>query len=147
MDIRGHDAAKIRARTDLDGIVALLTERCGGNVHDHGLVDITSLSGGKRRVVLLTSYTIRSLVGCGRGDCHPSNWVVETSVNGTVWTVVDEQNNNYALNGADRKVYFDIHESNWCAGRFVRLRQTGRNHADTRYLRLTSFEVFGDLYE
>jgi hypothetical protein len=158
----------------LDGIIALLTERCGGNVHDHGLVDITSLNGRetgkwaadlnassrfvsgfgpgqwlcydfKARLILLTGYSIRSQVEQGPGKCHPRHWVVETSMNGTDWTVVDERKDNFDLNDADRSVYFDIHGAHYCVCRFVRLRQTGMCHANNHYLCLTAFELFGDL--
>ena len=156
----------------LNGIIALLTRQCGGNVHEKGVVELTASSTGvwdlknvvelgtnswficnnesnswirydfKGRRVAPTSYSIRSY------DCsYPKSWVLEVSNDGSddSWKVVDRRENNEDLNGKYLTHNFAISGSPSEGFRFVRLRQTGKTHDGDDYLVLTSLEVFGTL--
>jgi hypothetical protein len=94
----------------------------------------------------LTGYTIRSQFDFGRGGCNLKDWVVETSIDGHDWAIVDERRNKGELNEKNVSRYFEIQEDQQDC-RFVRLRQTGPSHNGLDTLFLTSFEVFGDLSE
>ena len=143
----------------LDGIIAHLTRECGGNVHNKGVVKVTSSGGSscgcgdavdlgsyrsflsknspnswicydfRERRVTPTSYSIRSQRG-GSGCCHPKSWVLEVSNDGSEgsWAVVDSRENNNDLNDSEMALNFAISAPPSGAFRFVRLRQTGKNH-------------------
>jgi hypothetical protein len=168
---------------NLNGIIAFLTRQCGGNVHDHGVVNITSLTnlgaglhpknaadlavdnkfssmfssvttpgqwlcyGFRTGTLVLTGYAIRSQYDLGPGYAHLKTWVIETSMTGSEWSIVDSRTNNADLNAKNVTVRFDLDESRHERCRFVRLRQTGLNHGRTHSLALSSFEVFGDFIE
>jgi hypothetical protein len=78
---------------------------------------------------------------------HLKNWVIETSMDGSAWSIVDSRINNADLNGKNVTVHFNIDESRHERCRFVRLRQTGLNHVGSYSLVLSSFEVFGDFVD
>ena len=93
----------------------------------------------KGRSIIVTSYSIRS-----RGDKAPQSWVVEVSNDGDErsWEVADCRENNSDLN--------DNHAHNFAISprlresfRFVRLRQTGKNHKGNDDLCLSALEIFG----
>jgi hypothetical protein len=162
----------------LDGIIAFLSRRCGGNVHDRGVVQVTSMSQSgsnepkciadlradtkfcsrgspgqwvsyefRTGTVHLTGYAIRSQYDRGPGCCHLRDWLIETSVDGDDWRIVDKRKNNGELNDQNVSRYFEIREDLRQDCRFVRLRQTGKSHANNDSLFFSSFEVFGDLIE
>jgi hypothetical protein len=164
--------------TPIAGIIDFLTHQCGGNVHDRGVVKITSPTNGGFFVpknaadlfsnslfgesigpdrwlcyefvtgtVYLTGYSIRSQYQFGSGWAHLKEWVVETSMEGEDWTIVDQRTDNHELDAKNATVWFEISESYHRECRFVRLRQTGPNHAGNTALYLSAFEVFGDLLE
>jgi hypothetical protein len=95
----------------------------------------------------LTGYSIRSQYCNGPGNCYPKDWVVETSVDRSHWTVVDQQTDNHDLNARNVTKWFPLREDCDEECRFVRLRQTGRNHGGSDALALSGFEVFGDFFE
>jgi hypothetical protein len=160
----------------LEGIIAFLTDQCGGNVHDRGVVNITSLScarhdqhpknaadfkghslfvsDGKPNewlcysfpwgLVYLTGYALRSQYIVG-GRCNLKTWVIETSMDGDSWEIVDRRTDNYELDRRDVTVWFDIEPNFHRECRFVRLRQTGKSHYNNDSVYLQSFELFGDL--
>ena len=98
------------------------------------------------RRVALTSYSIRSR-DYGPGYEHPKSWVLEVSNDGSEssWKVVDSRENNSDLN--DRLVtrHFALSAPQSGAFRFVRLRQTGKNHCGDDELQLSALELFGAL--
>ena len=160
----------------LDGIIAHLTRQCGGNVHKKGVVTVTASSvdwcqpedvvtsdsrfftkdspnswirydfGGRR--VTPTSYSIRS-TGYGPNNNHLKSWVLEVSNDGSEgsWAVVDSRENNSDLNGPDLTRNFALSAPQSGAFRFVRLRQTGKNHLGADVLRISALELFGALSE
>ena len=156
----------------LNGIIAHLARKCGGNVHEKGSVEVTARGyggGDLKNVVELgtnsclcinngpnawirydfkgwrvapTSYSIRS------DNCaYPKSWVFEVSNDGSdsSWKVVDRRENNGDLNGDYLTRNFALSYPPGEGFRFVRLRQTGKNHGGNDYFLLTSLEVFGTL--
>ena len=156
----------------LNGIIAQLTRQCGGNVHEKGLVEVTASSVSsnsyqaknavelgtdsffqsnseptswicydfKRQRVTPTSYSIRT-VACA---C-PRSWALEVSNDGEKWEAVDTRNNNRDLNAEYVTHNFVITAPPRGSFRFIRLRQTGKNHTENDCLAITSLEVFGIL--
>ena len=96
--------------------------------------------------VALTSYSIRSY-GSGPGGCHPKSWVLEVSSDGSEgsWTVVDSSENNFDLNNKRVTRNFAIGARLSESFRFVRLRQTGKNHQGNDHLDISALELFGTL--
>ena len=96
--------------------------------------------------VTLTSYSIMSYCW-GPGGDHPRWWVLEVSNDGTdgSWVVVDSRENNFDLNDkfVTRNFAISAHPSG--AFRFVRFRQTGKNHRGKDFLQICSLELFGTL--
>jgi hypothetical protein len=179
---RGRQANSFKkpwhADSPLDGIIAFLTQRCGGNVHDRGLVNVASMSTNgvnhpkhiadlsvdskfvsdgrsgqwisyefRTGTVCPSGYAIRSQFDYGPGNCHPKTWVLEISMDGSTWAIVDERIDNYELNGRNVTCYFGIREDLRQDCRFVRLRQTGKTHNNNDYLHFSSLEIFGDFFE
>ena len=162
-----------KAARPLDGIIARLTHVYGGNVHRNGVVQITASSVARgdmgpenavelgtdscfcsrsepnswiccdfrKRRVALVSYSIRS----PRAPSCPKSWVLEVSNDGIVWQVVDHRENNEHLKCACVTHNFDIRAPLRESFRFVRLRNTGKNHDANDHLHLSSLELFGTL--
>jgi hypothetical protein len=159
----------------LRGIIADLTAKAEGNVHEKGIVNITSKTAqdinsvkeianlqantyfwsregpgqwicldflGRRAEI--TQYTIKSSPH-RRGGHHLKSWVLEVSQNGTNWTLIDRHQDDTELN--DKGAIRNYHVIEGPPMRFVRLRQTGPNHADARYLILGAIELFGNLFD
>ena len=154
----------------LDGVIARLTTACGGNVHELGVVEVTTSSGGdgrravelgtdsdfcsgdrpnswicydfKGRRVAPTSYSIRSY-----HDQFPKSWVFEVSNDGSegTWEIVDKRANDKSLKSKYVTHNFEISQHLGGSYRFVRLRQTGKNHSGKDVLCLTSLELFGTI--
>ena len=160
--------------TPLEGVIAHLTRECGGNVHEKGVVEVTGSSSFlgygharfaadlgtgssfissdepnswirydfKERRLAPTSYSIRA----GNGS-FPSSWVLEVSNDGIEgsWEVVGRRENNHDLKGKGVTWNFAITAPPRGGFRFVRLRQTGKNHGGTDCLCVNSLELFGTL--
>ena len=97
----------------------------------------------RERRVSPTSYSIMSYP-TGPGGINLKSWVLEVSSDGgTSWTAVDSRNDNFDLN--DKLVTRNFAISAPLSGsfRFVRLRQTGKNHAGNDRLGLSRLEIFG----
>jgi hypothetical protein len=90
-------------------------------------------------------YSIRTYTGDGPGGRHLQDWVLEGSLDGGNWHELDRRSNNSDLNTGDVIRTFTISTSAIC--RFIRLRQTGKNHKGTDDLLFCAFEVFGTLRE
>jgi hypothetical protein len=165
------------SNSPLDGIISHLTSRFGGNVSDLGIVSVTSKSVNgdyeaknavdlttdskfgssspgedewlcydfKARRVEVRHYSIRSQFNQGRGACHPKSWVIEGSVDGDVWVELDRKRDNYELN--DKNVIKHWPTTKSMKSRYIRLRQTGKNHGGDYSLWISSFEVFGIITE
>jgi hypothetical protein len=154
----------------LDGIISYLTKKHGGNVHEKGIVTITSKS-----VVDDPNYALKNVADLtaisrfrskkdelGQWICWdfhemrlcPTNytiktnflksWVVEGSLDGQNWTEIDGQSNDQVFPYLTT-VSFTVSNPMEC--RFIRLTQTDKNHLGDGELRLTSVEFFGALSE
>jgi hypothetical protein len=53
---------KLKRDSPLDGIIAYLTSKCGGNVHDRGVVDVTAISIGSGAAQNVADLQDRSLI-------------------------------------------------------------------------------------
>ena len=165
-----------QATDPLDGIIAQLTRECGGNVHENGLVIVTSSGRDelknvvdlgsnsslmthdspnswicydfKGRRVTPTSYSIRSHGG-GQGGEHLKSWVLEVSNDESEgsWAVVDSREDNEDLNDQYVTRNFSLGSPPSGAFRFVRLRQTEKNHKGKDVLAICALELFGTLSE
>jgi hypothetical protein len=159
----------------LRGIIHHLTTEFGGNVHDRGVVAITAhrpcsdypgfaakniadLEANsyfdcanesdmwvcydfKTLKVGLTDYSIRS---CYRYDnLSLRSWVVEASTDGEHWTEADRRDNRDELRAKHVVASFPVAKPT--VGRYVRLRQTGRNHSNSFETYTSGFELFGGL--
>jgi hypothetical protein len=156
------------------GIIAFLTRKHGGNVHDLQVVKVSasSWSGNsvhplKNIVDLATSahawtvsepnqwmcwdftkYHIQPTHYSIRSEPYIANlrtWVLEGSPDGSSWVTLDERRNDETLKHRPIAATFEI--TNPVEVRFLRIFQKGPNHADTHYLALTALEFFGNLKE
>jgi hypothetical protein len=151
------------------GIICYLAQKHGGNVHDIGIVTITS-----KPVSDAPRYALRNLADLasrtefnskkepGQWVCwdfhelrlHPTHytitasylksWVVESSLDGEAWTKIDRKTDNEDF------IYRPVRSfavSNSAECRFIRLTQTGKSHSGNDYLQNCAFEVFGTLLE
>ena len=100
------------------------------------------------RRVTPTGYSIRSYWE-RPGMANPKSWVLEVSNDGSEgsWEVVDRRENNSDLNGRHLTRNFAISPRPSGAFRFVRLRQTGKNHKGNDLVWICAFELFGALSE
>jgi hypothetical protein len=158
--------------TPLQGIIGYLTKKCGGNVHEKGVVAITASShNGNFQAYHLadlasdrffnsmrepdqwfcydfkdrrTALTHYSVRTYHSMDYNPRSWVVETSIDGENWTEVDRKVNCNDLHAVLAVRTFPL--ANQTEGRMVRFRQTDANYAQLQCLCLTAFEVFGTLH-
>jgi hypothetical protein len=73
------------------------------------------------------------------------SWVIDVSVDGENWTMVDWKVDVQAFKDGWARSSFDI--ANPQVGRFIRLTQSGKNHCAYDFLSLRAFEFFGTLYE
>jgi hypothetical protein len=85
-----------------------------------------------------THYTIQS-----SKDNSLKSWLVEGSKDGESWTTIDEQKRDSHLKEDFAVHSFDVKSEFEC--RFVRLTQTGKNHADSNRLEFCSLELFGSI--
>jgi hypothetical protein len=161
----------------LDGIISHLTSKCGGNVHDNGVVTASSssISGFhrpknaldlqnrnscfcsdnvadswicldfKNMEVTPTHYSILSYQGQANQQHHPKSWCLEVSGDGRAWKEVDRREGNNEVNGSNLIGTFEV--SNQIKSRFIRLRQTGKNHYNNDRLLMCGLEIFGILHE
>jgi hypothetical protein len=154
-----------------DGIISHLANKYGRNIHDDGIITITSKS-----VISDDPYwAVRNLADPGSTSCmctkNGSNewvcwdfqelrvqltdyaifksplrsWVIEISVEGRVWVEIDRRQDNEDLKGGDNLASFHVAKPMIC--RFIRITQTGPNHTGANFLSFVGFEFFGGLFE
>jgi hypothetical protein len=159
----------------MDGIISYLTKKHGGNVHDKGIVRITSKSVwdegySVRNVADLTDdrYFISenksgqwirwdflqvpvrpthySFTASQLHGWNMKSWSMEGSLDGEVWTEIDRQTDNRDFEKDG------AHHTAWFAFsktmvcRFIRMTHRG-NHDGSSTLALFRFELFGALFE
>jgi hypothetical protein len=155
------------------GLICYLRERCGGNVHEKGIVDITCSSRDyhqcweivnydwnsyfytansanswiqfdfKDRSVSLSHYALKS---DGQNCHHLLQWQLSGSNNGNEWTIVDERNTQELNGNYVTKMYHCSATSSVSQYyRYIRLTQTGKNSSGSDYLMLANIEFFGSM--
>jgi hypothetical protein len=156
----------------VNGIVAYLTQRHGGNIHHSRIVTITASSVYRddpnfrpKHVADLgsdTRFTSQDIAGQWlRWDfremrvrvshytirtCSLKNWVIETSMDGQKWTEIDRHFEGNHFGGSQWKVAtFTTGKSVEC--RFIRLTQPNHNHNNDNSLNISAVEFFGRLLE
>jgi hypothetical protein len=94
----------------------------------------------RSRRVYPTKYYIRSR---NYHTHHMRSWVVEGSNNrdGNQWIELDRRDDIDDLSRANGEVTFPIAHSDWF--RWIRLRQTGKTSANSDYLIVSAFDIFG----
>jgi hypothetical protein len=155
----------------LEGIIALLTAEHKGNVHEKGVVMITSKSAWPRAELKLQNVAdlssksrFQSHNAAGQWVCWEfprmlvrltdytiesewlKSWAIEGSLDGENWMELDRHTNTRAFE-RHAVASFPVGVEMYC--RFVRLMQTGENHQgqlgyDSLILRAVEF--FGTLY-
>jgi hypothetical protein len=152
----------------LKGIISSFTKKHGGNVHEKGIVTITSKSVNSRyppkNAADLTSdrwFNSKKEPGQWvRWDFREmrvrpthytiwtyclKSWVIEGSLDGKSWAEIDRQTNNQDFQRDWNTVSFAISHPAEC--RFIRLTQTGKHHCHGDALFLRAVEFFGTLSE
>jgi hypothetical protein len=154
----------------LEGIIAHLTKKHGGNVQERGVVTITSKSVDKdpscllKHVADLTTDTgFYSMSEPRQWACwdfremrvRPTHytlralflksWVLEGSLDGRSWTEIDRQTGNQVFKDDWHTTSFAVSRPAEC--RFIRLTQTARDHGGYDQLVLLAVEFFGTLTE
>ena len=92
----------------------------------------------------LSSFTTRRKHSSGD---NPKSWVLEVSNDGSEgsWAVVDSRDDNNDLNDKHVTRNFALGTPQGGSFRFVRLRQTGKNHYGNDHLIISALELFGVL--
>lgn len=158
---------------EFDGIFKYLNEKAGGNVHDKGVVDISSNSlyakkDQPQNVVdygksnfYQSSQIIENAKICfdfksnkvnlsnysiktSLSGLHLKNWVIEASNDGENWEIIDAHKNDPALNKNGSIVTFNIKKLD-SFYRFIQLRQTGKSWANSYGTAIYELEIYGKL--
>jgi hypothetical protein len=168
----GQWSFRMNENGSLDGIIASLTRRFGGNVHDRGIVTISASSllgpeySAQNAADLNCGYLFSSDFGSDSWLCYdfkarrvkltqysmkrasnhvPKSWVLEGSLNGTSWMQLDERMNTADLNGWHGVASFPV--STVAKSRFIRLRLIAPNHSGWSLFCIYAVEFFGTLIE
>lgn len=99
------------------------------------------------KLVQLSSYLVKSF-GNTANFQHLRNWVIEGSMNGDDWQIIDRHDNDPTLNGSHIVHSFDINDEKNDFYRFIRLRQIGNSwchFGNHNLLALDSIEFYGKL--
>jgi hypothetical protein len=163
----------LKATKSLEGIISHLTQKHEGNVHNKGIVAITSKSVRyddnswypAQIVADLTSGSyflskddpgqwlcwdfhemrLRPTHYTIKSACLKS-WVVESSLDFVNWTEIDRRTDNEDFKSNHFvPASFTVSKLEDC--RFIRLTQTGESHNGRDDLAVSAFEVFGALLE
>jgi hypothetical protein len=98
----------------------------------------------QERRVDVTNYSIQSAdVSGGSPRNFPAAWVLEASVDGSEWIVLDEQTGNSDLKGQSKIASFTTTSRR--IAQFIRIRQTRPNHNNQHYFGFRALELFGGL--
>jgi hypothetical protein len=161
-----------REGTSFDGFFDAVHRLWNRNAHDEGIVTITTSDGTSAakvidrnwkecwvsknipnswvqfdfmdRVFQLTHYTLKTFIG-GPDSGHLKHWVVEGSNNLKDWTEIDRRDNCTGLNDRNRYRTYKCEGSKGLY-RYIRLKQTGKNHRGNDFMFLGNVEFFGALY-
>jgi hypothetical protein len=92
--------------------------------------------------IIPSGYSIRSGLKTWDKRCYLRSWVIETSMDGSTWNVVDRRDRLSSLANAEVRS-FTILNGQPC--RFIRIRQTSKTDGDYDHLVVTAWEIFGTL--
>jgi hypothetical protein len=151
----------------VDGIISYLEKKHGGNIHNKGIVTITSNSASDSDSPPHRQLGTATWLGLWQSDEVPDrcvcwdfralrilpthytiwgswlkSWVVEGSLDGRLWTPRDQQADSNDFEGC-AKATFAVSNSAEC--RFIRLTQSGENVYGCFCLHLGFVEFFGGL--
>jgi hypothetical protein len=73
------------------------------------------------------------------------SWVVERSLDGRTWTVIDQKKDNLNFHADHAVASFSVSKSTEC--RFIRLTQTDEDHWGDNDLHIHAVDFFGTLIE
>jgi hypothetical protein len=164
------DEFPLQTANPMEGIISSLTKKHGGNVHKAGVVTITSKSvlfDDEKHGVQVVGDLTSDLRFWSKDeesqwicwDFHErrvrpthygistrwlKSWVVESSVDGTNWTVIHQQMNNRNFANGGKSLAFAV--LNQRESRFIRLTQTEKRHR-LNNLVLKAVEFFGKVCE
>ena len=159
-----------------EGIIAMMTRKFRGNLHDRGQVIVTSrdlysdqylqkyvLDLGDRK----SCYESRNLSGAwfcldfrdrrvlvshywvrtyGNGPGHLRTWVLEGSLRGENWEQIDTVKDADSMNDKYAALRRKVTGAQG-PFRYVRFRMTGTNHNGEWWLNCSGIELFGTLCE
>lgn len=97
----------------------------------------------KNHKIMPTDYAIQSrnwTKNCG----HPKNWVIEGSIDGNDWQILDQQQNFVGLNDANVVNTFSIKNQERKEFSLIRMRSIGLSCAGTNTLSFKSIEFYGE---
>jgi hypothetical protein len=161
----------LKTATLQDGIISYLSKKCGGNVHDKGIVTITSnrfaspeLYGHPGNVADLNRKTCFAFVHVSGlwicWDFHTmrlrpshytiaawglSSWILEGSVDGASWTQIDRQRDHRGFSGFGTNIIsFPVSTTVEC--RRLRLTETDTK-AQLTPVTCFAVEFFGTIFE
>lgn len=98
----------------------------------------------KKHQIIPTNYSIKSFE-LNQNSAHPKSWVIEASNDNKNWDLIDERNNCPFLNGRNFIHTFKIKNQVHNKYRYIRLRQTKPNWAESNYLMISCIEFYGTL--
>jgi hypothetical protein len=160
---------------EVEGIINALTKKCGGNVHEKRIINITWSSSGrgngsevvnqgssdywvstnepnswicfdfKEKRISLTQYSWKPYASASKG-WNSVQWEVEGSNDGGTWTTLDKRNTQELNSGnSEVKIFGCAYQNRSNFFRFIRFRQTGKRANGDDILVLVSVELFGDM--
>lgn len=97
----------------------------------------------KKYFIIPSHYIIRSYFS--HPNDHLKNWVIEGSIDGNYWDLLDEQKNCSFLNGPNFIHLFPISQFKGKSFKYIRIRQTGVTWSNRNYLLMNTIELFGKL--
>jgi hypothetical protein len=167
----GASMFPMKEEKSLDGVISYLTQKHGGNVHEKGIVTITSKSVfddpmcspanaadfGSRAEFISTKEPHQWICWDFREMrlrlTHYTiralvlrSWVVEGSMDGAGWAEIDRRTDSQDFTG-DGWPVASFSVSHPGEFRFIRLTQRGINHNHNHTLLLAAVEFFGTLSE
>jgi hypothetical protein len=166
----------VNPQAPLDGIIAHLTRKCGGNVHDRKIVNVSESSmvsmgyPGKNAVEFETTSCFQSPNLQNQWICYdfqririkPTHYAICSYSSGPnshhpkSWVLEVSEDGSQWSEIDRREDNYDLNGSHLIKTfqvrtslvcRFVRMRQIGKNHCGFDIMILSAFELFGTLQE